>query len=485
VPVRLVLPFLLLCLAAAAPAGASAAVRLPSAPVTSAWLRATGPGAQVVAAGRRVALARGGRVRVEAVRSGTRVTVALGARRWTGPARGGLRVSGPVRVSSALGTPRTTAALIAHRLLALEGKLHGGWAPDGSAPNGRVRRTRDWKRGFYAGALWRAIEAAPEARRALQPLAWRATRALWGGEGEDTHDVGFVFGEADGGALRVACAMIRTPDCTRAARSLRRAAATLHRLAAATPAGVIPVQARAGCRICTPDERKVFIDSAMNLAPLLDGTGADRALAAHHLDFLARELVRGDGSTIQQLLLSASSGAVTRKLGHDPLGPGSTWARGQAWAVHGFAEAAQALGGPWVALAERTADWTAARSASPGWDWSRPAGRRNPLDTSAAAIAAAGLDRLIALRCAPAASAGHCAAWAAASERLVRRASAHVSARPGQLGRFAGQRYLWDPSRKIDYRGEYLMGTDYLLEALATRRGSSASATTRSTASGR
>jgi hypothetical protein len=484
VPVRLAPLVALLCLAAAAPTPAAAAARLPATAVASAWLRVTGPGAQVVAGGRTVALPRGARVRVEAARSRTRLSVALGHRRWSGPARGGVRLRGPVRASAVLGTGRTTAALIAHRLLALETELHGGWAPDGSAPSGRIRRTRDWKRGFYAGALWRAIEAAPETRRVLEPLAWRATRALWGGEGEDTHDVGFVFGEADGGALRVACAR-PSPDCTTAAASLRAAAATLQRLARATPAGVIPVQAKAGCRICSPDERKVFIDSAMNLTPLLAGSDGDRALAARHLDFLARELVRADGSTTQQLLLSASSGTVTRKLGHDPLAPGSTWARGQAWAVRGFAEAAQALGGRWVELAERTADWAAARSASPGWDWSGPVGRGNPLDTSAAAITAAGLERLIALRCRTAPAAPRCGAWLAAATRFVRRAAAHVSGRPGALGRFAGQRYLWDPSRRIDYRGEYLMGTDYLLEALASRRGSSASATTRSTASGR
>jgi unsaturated chondroitin disaccharide hydrolase len=395
-----------------------------------------------------------------------------------------MRVRGPVRVTQALGTGRSTAALIAHRLIALDTELHGTWVPDGSAPSGRIRRTRDWKRGFYAGALWRAIEAAPETRRVLEPLAWRATRALWRGEGEDTHDVGFIFGEASGGARRVAC-LRPSLACSSAASSLRAAARTLHQLAAATPAGVIPVQAKAGCRICTPDERKVFIDSVMNMTPLLAGTDDDRALAEHHLGFVARELVRPDGSTTQQLLLSASSGAVTRKLGHDPLAPDSTWARGQAWAVRGYAEAAQALGGPWIPVAERAADWAAERSASPGWDWARPAGRRNPLDTSAAAITAAGLERLLTLRCTPAAAASGCAAWAAAAHRLTRRAAAHVSARPGQLGRFDGQRYLWDPSRRIDYRGEYLMGTDYLLEALASSRGSSVSATTRSTASGR
>jgi hypothetical protein len=413
------------------------------------------------------------------------VRVALGARRWRGRSAGGIRAAGPVRVRLVLGTRAGTAELIAHRLLALEPALGGGWFPDGSAPSGRIRRTKDWKRGFYAGALWRAIEAAPDAAGALAPVAMRATRALWGGEGEDTHDVGFIFGEADLPLLR-GCAERAmpgsTPECRRAERSLRRAAATLHRLAAATPAGVIPVQAKPGCRICGPSERKVFIDSAMNMTPLLTaGSDADRALAAHHLGFVAREMVRTDGSTIQQLLIDARTGAITRAAGHDPLEAGSVWARGQAWAVRGFAEAAPA-DARWAEVAGRTADWIATRGAGvPGWDWSVRRGLRNPGDTSAAAISAAGLSRLLSLPCA---LADRCADWARARDGLLATAVRAVSRAPGSLGRFSGQRYLWDPSRRIDYRGEYTMGTDYLLEALAISRGSSASATTRSTASG-
>jgi unsaturated chondroitin disaccharide hydrolase len=470
------------------PAAPASAARLPSDPVVSGWLRATGPGAAVLAGGRRVALPRGAEVRLEAMRSDGRLRVALGAQRWRGPAAGGIRTAGPVRERLVLGTRGGTTELIAHRLLALAPTLRGGWFPDGSAPSGRIRRTKDWKRGFYAGALWRTIGASPSLGRVLEPVAWRATRALWGGEGEDTHDVGFIFGEASGGALGVPCLVATSARCDAAARSVRSAATTLHRLAAATPAGAIPVQAQAGCRICGPDERKVFIDSAMNMTPLLmGGSDADRALAEQHLGFVARELVRADGSTVQQLLLGMRTGAVTRRLGHDPLAPDSTWSRGQAWAVRGFAEAAGPLGGPWVELAERTADWIVPRSDGvPGWDWDVPRRASNPGDTSAAAIAAAGLARLHDLRCVGAeqAPADRCAAWGRARAELLSTALRFVSRTPGSLGRFSGQRYLWDPSRRIDYRGEYLMGTDYLLEALASSRGSSASATTRSTASG-
>jgi unsaturated chondroitin disaccharide hydrolase len=489
VPVR-ILTLLAAIVAFAMPATpASAATRLPSDTVVSATLRATGPDAAVLAAGRRVPVRRGAAVRLEAVRSGSRLEVALGTRRWRGPAQGGIRTRGPLRVRRVLATGDDPAELIAHRLLAVEPVLRGDWQPDGAAPSGRIRRTRDWKRGFYAGSLWRAIEAAPHVGDALEPVAWRATRALWGGESDDIHDVGFIFGEADHGALRVACRQASSADCRHAARSLRRAAGTLHRLAAATPAGAIVVTPKLGCKACTGDELKVFIDSVMNMTPLLEGTEADRALAEQHLEFVRRELVRADGSTTQQLFLRRSTGAITRKLGHDPIPPESTWARGQAWAIRGYAEAAQAIGGPWVDVAERTADWIASRPGGvPGWDWN--VARRaqdNPGDTSAAAISAAGLARVLELRCRPAAlaaTAERCAAWSAARDRLLATALRGVSTRPGTLGRFSGQRYLWDPSRRIDYRGEYFMGTVYLLEALAISSGSSLAATTASTAAG-
>jgi hypothetical protein len=111
----------------------------------------------VLAAGYALPVRSGHPVRLEVVRTRTRITVALDGRRRRGPARGGVRVRGPVRVSRVLGTGRSTAELIAHRLLALRTELHGDWAPDGSAPSGRIRRNKDWKRGFYAGSLWRAI----------------------------------------------------------------------------------------------------------------------------------------------------------------------------------------------------------------------------------------------------------------------------------------------------------------------------------------
>ena len=70
---------------------------------------------------------------------------------------------------------------------------------------------------------------------------------------------------------------------------------------------------------------------------------------------------------------------------------GSTWARGQAWAMHGLASAHRATGG-YRDEAERTAGWFLDQLADdpvPPWDFARPSG--GPLDASAGAIAASAL----------------------------------------------------------------------------------------------
>jgi unsaturated chondroitin disaccharide hydrolase len=72
-------------------------------------------------------------------------------------------------------------------------------------------------------------------------------------------------------------------------------------------------------------------------------------------------------------------------------GPHSTWARGQAWAMHGLASAHRATG-DYREEAERAAGWFLDRlpeDAIPPWDFDAPPG--GPLDASAGAIAASAL----------------------------------------------------------------------------------------------
>ena len=75
----------------------------------------------------------------------------------------------------------------------------------------------------------------------------------------------------------------------------------------------------------------------------------------------------------------------------------STWARGQAWAIRGFAAVAQATGdAKFTAASAKAAKYFMAHLPTDGvpyWDFHAPTGMRWK-DTSAAAIAASGLLRL-------------------------------------------------------------------------------------------
>src|ERR1700733_15740812 len=73
----------------------------------------------------------------------------------------------------------------------------------------------------------------------------------------------------------------------------------------------------------------------------------------------------------------------------------SVWARGQAWALYGFVQAYQTSGNPaFLITAEDVANYFVGQLAAddtwiPPWDFNAPGAQ--PVDTSAAAIAADGL----------------------------------------------------------------------------------------------
>jgi unsaturated chondroitin disaccharide hydrolase len=89
------------------------------------------------------------------------------------------------------------------------------------------------------------------------------------------------------------------------------------------------------------------------------------------------------------------TGQFLRQSTHQGYAPESTWTRGLAWALYGFA-AVQRLSGEaaFLQTARRCADCYLRRAPSdliPPWDFDAPDDSRRQLDSSAAAIAASGL----------------------------------------------------------------------------------------------
>jgi hypothetical protein len=429
-----------------------AAVVVPGA---NAAVSFTVEGPAVVHAGHRAVHVGRGPSRVELARERRGWILAVG----DGPAmrtrqRPSLRVDGG-RVRDRL-VGRGPVALLAARLLARS--VHPGWLPGG------LERTGAWMRGMPAAALWRVGELDRRRRAAWWRRAAAATLRLRGGEHADTHDVGFLYGEGAAYGYDAACGRRR-----RAGLGARRcgvlkasALAAADRLAtmirANAPAAMLPTGLQR-CPDCPPGARETIVDSMMNVGLL---TWAERRaghpgytdLALAHARAVAQVLVRPDGCTAQAVFTDGTSGRTFGVHTHQGLSAGSTWARGQAWALLGYARLARDTGDAGAARVARSlADcWLA--KAPPRrpvlFDLDATAG---PSDSSARAVAAVGLATL---------------GRRAAARTQLRIVEAMVSAVP-PLGRLGGQTYVagGDPS---DDDVELPIGQLYVLEALARLR---------------
>ena len=145
-----------------------------------------------------------------------------------------------------------------------------------------------------------------------------------------------------------------------------------------------------------------FIDIMMNVGVIFEAARATGdadllRIATEHCLTTRRHLVRGDGSTAHEAIFDLETGAFLRPGTHQGWRPDSSWARGQAWALYGFGTAFLHTGDPrFLDTAQRCADFFLDRTGAaiiPPNDWEEPDPPR-PYESSAAAIAAAGLLQL-------------------------------------------------------------------------------------------
>jgi unsaturated chondroitin disaccharide hydrolase len=217
----------------------------------------------------------------------------------------------------------------------------------------------------------------------------------------------------------------------------------------------------------------VIIDSAMN-APMMiqvgQWLGPEGEYLANegeqHMLTLAANFIRPNGSTHHRMAFNPKTGALLGPIaGQGLASTSSTWSRGQAWAIHGFAQAYELTGNPeFLKAAEATANYWMSRvppGCIPAWDLD-VSNDKAPRDSSAAAIAASGL--LILARNEPSAD-------AAKTYNTYARLTLGTLATPGWLNTNTKnpgillQQSLNVPALARD--GSYVWGDYYLLEALA------------------
>jgi hypothetical protein len=108
-----------------------------------------------------------------------------------------------------------------------------------------------------------------------------------------------------------------------------------------------------------------------------------------------QEHVRPDGSTYHVVNYDPATGAMKSKATAQGYSAGSTWSRGQAWAIYGFTMTYRETGDTrFLETARKTADYFISHLPDdhvPYWDFQAPGIPNEPRDSSAAAIAASAL----------------------------------------------------------------------------------------------
>ncbi len=249
----------------------------------------------------------------------------------------------------------------------------------------------NWCEGFLPGMMWIFHErtADPDWRR----LAEHYSRLIEPRKDDrDVHDLGFLF--YHGTYRRWYDATVRggKPDA-----SLRDVVVHAGRTLA------MRFQPRGGYLRSFVAPESCFIDIMMNVPVIwYAGFTADDPslldIARRHCETTRRYLVRGDGSTAHEGIFDTATGEFLRQTTHQGYRGDSCWSRGLAWAIYGFATCARLTGEMlWADTSLRCAAYLGLQLVGnlvPPWDFDAPPDQRRQADTSAGAIAAAGLFEL-------------------------------------------------------------------------------------------
>lgn len=253
----------------------------------------------------------------------------------------------------------------------------------------------DWTNGFWSGMLWLCYEYTGDqtfllaARRTVESFHKRMEQH----HVLDHHDVGFLY------SLSSKAQWIVENDDHAKLLTLRAADVLLNRwreegsyMQAWGPKGD---QQHGG---------RMIIDCLLNL-PLLfwayEQTGDERyrQVAVKQADQSRRYLVRGDYSSYHTFVFDTATGEPIGGSTHQGYSNGSTWARGQAWGVYGFALAYRyTKNTDYIETSKRMALYFLRNLPADGvayWDFDAPVNEHTFRDSSASSIVAAGLLELL------------------------------------------------------------------------------------------
>lgn len=190
-----------------------------------------------------------------------------------------------------------------------------------------------WTNGFWPGMVWLMYMGTREERYRLvaEKAENRMDTALFGLDGSVEklhHDVGFMWHISSVANYRLTGSK---------ASKMRGLVAANHLMSRFNVRGGYLTAWNGADR-----QGWSIIDTMMNL-PLLywasEETGYDRFsyAAQAHADKTAEHVIRPDGSVIHIIEYDPATGEVVRNYGGQGYQEGSSWSRGQSWAIYGFA----------------------------------------------------------------------------------------------------------------------------------------------------
>lgn len=283
--------------------------------------------------------------------------------------------------------------IIAYQLKQASNKYQPGKNPRSTNPDGSVRLAnyRDWTTGFFPGSLWYGYELTGNKELANQ--AKRFTLALDSARYiKDTHDLGFMLYCSYGNAYRITGDQAYLPALADGAKHLYQR-----------------FDSKVGA-IRSWDfswwHFPVIIDNMMNLEYLywagkqFNQPNYVHAANTHALTTIKNHF-RKDFSSYHVVDYDPKTGKVLAKRTHQGVTDESAWARGQAWALYGYAMCFENTRNPaFLTQAEQVAKFIMnhprmPKDKVPVWDFdvhnALDTEEKAPRDASAAAIMASAL----------------------------------------------------------------------------------------------
>jgi unsaturated chondroitin disaccharide hydrolase len=257
-----------------------------------------------------------------------------------------------------------------------------------------------WVGGHWTGLLWLAYAHTQDPDLLAAARSW--TERLAPRQHDlSTHDLGFLF------ELSYILGAKLTGDDSLKAPAIQASRSLIRRFN--EKGGYI--QAWRPLDAAPPWRGRAIIDTLMNLYLLFwasqeTGDANFARIANAHAKTALQRQVRQDGSTAHVMDFNPDTGEFIKQDTHQGLSPTSCWARGQAWAVHGYADAYRWTHNETYLNASRSlAEYMLRRSPPdhvPFWDYDSPLIPNDVRDSSAGSILASGMLNLATLENDPA-----------------------------------------------------------------------------------